>query len=140
VCGEGALQRGGVRGGDRGSDRAHRLDGGDQAHEDARGAEAALTGPVVHECLGPPAAHVVGQPVEGGDLPARHTASGGDARRARVSVDPHRAAAALTLRAAPVFDRSPSEPIAKQVEQGAAVVGDLHRLAVDGEAQNRRHG
>jgi hypothetical protein len=76
---------------------------------------------------------VLGDPLEGGHLAALEPADGGDARHPWGPVDPHRAATALALGAAPVLDRAGAYLVAQDVEQRQAVVGDLDVGAVDAE-------
>ncbi len=68
---------------------------------------------------------------------AGHPSCRGHARHPRRAVDEHRAAAALTLRAAPVLRGAQPEPVAQHAEQRRAVVGHRHRAAVDGEGDRR---
>ena len=57
----------------------------------------------------------------------------GHAATRGLAVDQHRAAAALALRAAAVLGRARAEPVAQDLEQRRAVVGDLDRAAVEAE-------
>ncbi len=106
---------------------------GGQAHDDARGAESALTAARGHQGLRPRLPHGIRQSVERGDFPAVEASGRGDAGDAWGPVDPHRAASALALGAAPVLERPEPEFLAQDLEQGRAVVGDLDVGAVDAE-------
>ncbi len=110
-----------------------------QAHDDARRAEATLTGAARHEGVGPTSAIGRGETLEGGDVAAGdapHRRHAGDPRGA---IDPHGAAAALPLRATPVFHRTTAELLAQCVEEGDPL-GDGDRDAVEGEGDRVRGG
>src|SRR5581483_1865746 len=124
----------------RALDTGHVVDGGAggpqrvEAHHDAGGAEAALAGARRAERVGPPA-RARPEPVDGRDGAPSDAASRGDARDARFTVDEHRAATALPLRAAPVLRSAHAETVAQHLQQRRAVVDDLHGAAVDVEAE-----
>ena len=88
--------------------------------------------------VGPPLRLVVWKPVDGGDRASAHPASGGDAGDARLTVDEHRAAAALPLRAAPVLRAPSAQLVAQGSEQRTAVVAHLDRRPVDDEGDRPR--
>jgi hypothetical protein len=73
----------------------------------------------------------VGQTGERRDGAAGNARHRSHARHARLTVDPDRAAATLTLRAATVLRRADPEDVAKDVEQRRAVVTDLDALPVE---------
>jgi hypothetical protein len=90
-----------------------------QTNEDARGAEATLTGPRREERVDQPIAFGGLETVQRCDRTARNARRRGDARHARFAVDEDRAAPALTLWAAPVFHHSQVQFIAQDIQQGA---------------------
>ncbi|MEZ5145380.1 MAG: hypothetical protein R2726_23145 [Acidimicrobiales bacterium] len=102
------------------------------AHDAGR-AEAALAGPRRHERVGPPVAHDRFQAVGRGDDPTGHPPHRRHTGDARGSVDEHRAAAALALRAAAVLRRPATQPVAQHLEQGRAIVDDGDLVAVNDE-------
>jgi hypothetical protein len=86
-----------------------------QSHDDAGGAEAALGGAVRGEGRGPPRG--VGQAVECRQPPPGGASDRRDTGDAGMTVDPHRAAAALALWAAPVLGAAHAEVVAQDVEE-----------------------
>ena len=103
------------------------------AHEDARGAEAALQGAGGGEGVGEAVALVVAEPLEGGDRPARDPLEAGLARDLGLAVDEHGAATALARRRAAVLRRGQVELVAQGREEVGMVPADRHLLPVDGE-------
>ncbi len=73
------------------------------AHEDARGAEAALRRAGRQERIGEPGTLMLVQSFDGGDVTSADPRRGGDARDPRRAVDEDGAAPALTLGRAPVL-------------------------------------
>ena len=106
-----------------------------QADHDPRRAEAALARSRREERVRPrrPLRRV--ETGEGGDRPSRNAPGGRDAGDARLAVDEHRAAAALTLRTAAVLGGAEAEPVAEDLEQRTAVVGDVDGTTVDDEGE-----
>jgi hypothetical protein len=113
-----------------------------EAGHDPRRAEAALAAARGAQGVGPPLLHIGIEAVHRGDGPATDAPDRGHARDPRRAVDEHRAAAALTLRAAAVLGAARADLVAQHVEQRRrfgthdmwfAVDGDL-----DGHAPPRR--
>ena len=82
-----------------------------------------------------------------GSIPSRVVTSRPATRRTGVTqatragaVDPHRAAPALALGAAPVLRGPLPQPVPQGLEERDAVVGHLDRLAVDAEPHQGRPG
>jgi hypothetical protein len=96
-----------------------------------------------HEGVGPPGALLFGQSFEGRDGSPGDASNGRDAGDPRITVNPDRAAPALTLRAASVFQGATPQLVAQCVEQRDPVVDD-DRIAVENEIYARgnvtRHG
>ena len=115
-----------------------------QTADDPGRAKAALAGARGEERLGPTLAILRREPVDRRDRSGSHPPHRRDARDPRRPVDQHCAAAALALRAAPVFGRAHPEVVAQGHQQRRAVVGHLHRPSVqhkgDGGGQRRRSG
>jgi len=88
-----------------------------QAHHDARRAESALAGTGADECRCPPASELVVEPFCGLDPASGDTAQRRDTGHPRRAVDQHRAAAALPLGAAAVFDRVTTEVLSERIEE-----------------------
>ena len=104
---------------------------GDEAHNDARRAEAALATPSGAEGLGPGPRLIRVKAIKGGDRPSGDPAGRCYTRHPGLAVDKYRAAPALTLRAASVLGRDDPQSAPKHVEQGRAVVGHSDRTSVN---------
>ena len=110
-----------------------------QPEDDAGRAEAALAGPVLDERGGPALAQLLRRSLEGGDLTPGDAADGRHAGDAGRPVDPHRAASALTLRAAAVLDGAAAEFLAQRVQEADPVL-DRHRVPVEDERDGPGRG
>ena len=113
--------------------------------DDPRRAEPALARARGAEGVGPARPRLGGEAIEGDDRSSGDPSSRGDARDPRLSVDQHRAAAALALGAAAVLRGPQAERRSQHVEERSAVVGDLDLVAVDlhlhrGELTSVDHG
>ena len=101
--------------------------------DDARCAETTLAATSRRKRLAPGGADIGRQTLDGRDLTAPHTADGGHARDARLTVDEDGAASALTLWRTPVLDRHHACAPPQDVEQGRRGVGDDHGLPINGD-------
>ncbi len=109
-------------------------------HHDARSAEPALRSARADERAGECVPRCRVEPFDGGHDTAVHPDRRRHAGDARVTVDEHRATAALALRRTPVLGRHETEPLAQHGQQRlAGSDADLHRRAVAHEADPIGH-
>ena len=117
---------------------AGRLQGG-EPHDDAGRAEPALTRSTSDERVGPAATDLGIEALEGGHVPSGDAPDGGDTRDPGDTVHPDRAAAALALGTATIFDRPAGELLPHRVEQRDPL-GHRDADAVEAEADWRPMG
>ena len=104
-----------------------------KTHDDSGRAEPALAGTGRAEGIGPACSVGLVEAFEGGDSATPRPADRGHAGDSGLAVDEHRAASALSLRAAPVLGGTLAQVIAERAEQCRPVVGNLDLFAVDFE-------
>src|SRR4029077_6173012 len=107
--------------------------------DDAGGAEAALTRAGRGERVDPSRTRRVIEAFERRHLASREPLHWRDARDAGRTINPHRAAPTLSLRAAPVLCGRDAELVAQEVEQRSGFVAHGHRLTVDTQRDPNGH-
>jgi hypothetical protein len=120
------------------SRRRNRSEGREPAQDSGR-TEPALAGAVLDELAHQTFRYLGGQPIGGDHGSAGDPADGGYASDARSAVDEHRAATALSLRAATILHGVDTEILAEDLEQRRPVPGYLDGAAVKGE-RDRQFG